>query len=159
MGRATNPGYDPLEERTRMPAIRVIALDHIVLNVQDVERSLSFYSDQLGLPSERVDQWRAGEVRFPSLRVNQDTIIDLVQVGGSEADGRSENLAHYCLVLECEDMGALRNQLEADGVAVTDGPRQRSGARGEAMSIYLRDPDHNEIELRSYTAQLGAGAA
>lgn len=142
-----------------MSAIRIIALDHIVLNVRDVDRSLSFYTGQLGLPSERVDQWRRGEVRFPSLRVNADTIIDLVQVRGREADGRSENLAHYCLVLECEDMDALRKQLETSGVAVTDGPKNRSGARGDAMSIYLRDPDQNEIELRSYSAQPGSGAA
>lgn len=148
-------GTISMEEYTRMP-IRVTALDHIVLNVRDVERSLAFYSQQLGLPAERVDQWRTGQVRFPSLRVNEGTIIDLVQVGSREAEGRQENLAHYCMVVDCDDMRALRADLEAVGVPVTDGPKTRSGARGEAQSIYLRDPDQNEIELRSYAPQPGS---
>ena len=52
-------------------------MDHIVLRVRDVEESLRFYSEVLGLAVERVEQWRAGEVRFPSVRLNADTIIDL----------------------------------------------------------------------------------
>ena len=57
---------------------RIIALDHIVLNVADVERSLAFYEGVLGLPAERVEAWRRGELRFPSVRVNEATIVDLV---------------------------------------------------------------------------------
>ena len=57
---------------------RITALDHIVLNVADVERSLAFYEGVLGLPAERVEAWRRGELRFPSVRVNEATIIDLV---------------------------------------------------------------------------------
>ena len=57
---------------------RIIALDHIVLNVADVERSLAFYSQTLGMAAERVEAWRRGELRFPSVRVNEATIIDLV---------------------------------------------------------------------------------
>ena len=56
----------------------ISGLDHIVLNVADVERSLAFYRDVLNLPAERVEAWRRGELRFPSVRVNGGTIIDLV---------------------------------------------------------------------------------
>ena len=56
--------------------MRISALDHIVLNVQDVERSLEFYNGCLGLAAERVDGWRSGELPFPSVRINEATLID-----------------------------------------------------------------------------------
>ena len=65
--------------------LRVVGFDHVVLNVADIERSLSFYLDQLGLAPVRVDEWRRAEVPFPSARVNDSTIIDFVQV----PDGRA----------------------------------------------------------------------
>ncbi|HIC14847.1 MAG TPA: hypothetical protein EYO83_06840, partial [Gemmatimonadetes bacterium] len=56
--------------------VKITEMDHIVLRVKDVEVSLKFYCETLGMHSERVDQWRAGEIRFPSARLNADTIID-----------------------------------------------------------------------------------
>ena len=70
----------------------VCALDHIVLNVADIERALAFYTGPLGLPAERVDAWRSGKVRFPSLRINESTIIDLV-AAAPDAAGTRANLA------------------------------------------------------------------
>jgi catechol 2,3-dioxygenase-like lactoylglutathione lyase family enzyme len=129
--------------------IRISALDHIVLNVADVERSLAFYSGTLGLPAERVEAWRRGELRFPSVRVDEATIIDLVQA--SERAGEDAlNLGHYCLVTDAEDLAAVQRELEAAGVVIERGPGMRSGARGNALSIYFRDPDNNLIELRTY---------
>jgi catechol 2,3-dioxygenase-like lactoylglutathione lyase family enzyme len=129
--------------------VRISGLDHIVLNVADVERSLAFYEGVLGLGAERVDAWRRGELRFPSVRVNESTIIDLVQTPAGPADGRS-NLAHFCLVTDEEDLDALARELASGGVAIEVGPVVRSGARGDALSIYFRDPDANLIELRTY---------
>ena len=60
-----------------MPGIKITELDHIVLNVGDIERSLKFYIDILGLQGERVNEFREGKVGFPSVRINADTIIDL----------------------------------------------------------------------------------
>jgi catechol 2,3-dioxygenase-like lactoylglutathione lyase family enzyme len=129
--------------------IRTVALDHIVLNVADVERSLDFYQRHLGLPAERVEGWRKGELPFPSLRVNEATIIDLVAAAPERAGGR-ENLAHFCLVTDATDLEAVKRELEAADVAVERGPVLRSGARGQALSIYFRDPDQNLVELRTY---------
>ena len=129
---------------------RTIALDHIVLNVGDVERSLEFYGRHLGMPAERVEGWRKGELPFPSLRVNESTIIDLVKAPAG-AGQRHENLAHFCLVTDAEDLEAVKRDLEAAGVPVERGPVLRSGARGNARSIYFRDPDDNLLELRTYT--------
>lgn len=125
-----------------MSAVRVTGFDHLVLAVTDVERSLSFYCDTLGLAPVRVDRWRAGEVPFPSVRVNADTIIDLVrgEPGGSNVD-------HFCLVVEPLDWAEV---VESGVFTVLTGPVPRFGARGTATSIYVRDPDGNTVELRWY---------
>ena len=124
------------------PAVTVTELDHVVLNVEDVERSLRFYVDELGLAPMRVEEWRAGTVLFPSVRVNDGTIIDLLQVARS-----GENVDHLCLVIEPTDLGVLG----ASGrFEVVDGPAIRFGARGDGTSLYVRDPDGNTVELRHY---------
>ena len=56
----------------------MVGLDHLVIDVADVERSLAFYVGELGLEPVRVDEWRRGEVLFPSVRVDPTTIIDLL---------------------------------------------------------------------------------
>ena len=60
-----------------MARIKIIELDHIVLNVNDIERSLLFYTQILGLKGERIDEFKSGKVGFPSVRINEGTIIDL----------------------------------------------------------------------------------
>lgn len=121
----------------------VTGLDHIVLVVADVDRSLAWYIDELGLAPERVDDWRAGEVFFPSVRVDASTIIDIVP--GEVGPGRG-NVDHFCLVVD-DDIEALAGSKRFD---VVEGPVQRWGARGEAISLYVRDPDGNQVELRRY---------
>ena len=124
------------------PPVRVVALDHVVLNVADVERSLAFYCDELGLAPERVDEWRRGEVFFPSVRVDAHTIIDLLA-----APRTGENADHLCLVVEPVDLDAIK----ASGrFEVVDGPAVRFGARGNGTSLYVKDPDGNTVELRHY---------
>ena len=123
--------------------IRVIGLDHIVLNTANVDDMLAFYTNVLGLEGVRVDQWRRGEVPFPSLRVDATTLIDLMS---GERSG--VNLDHLCLVIESVDLDQL-----ADGgvVDVARGPSDGLfGAQGFARSLYIKDPDGNLIELRSY---------
>jgi len=124
-----------------MPAVRVTGFDHIVLRVADVEKSLAFYCDELGLTPERVDEWRRGEVLFPSVRIDTTTVVDLF---AAERDG--QNLDHFCLVIEPTDLDALAARFP--GAVRADG---LFGAQGFASSVYLQDPDGNTIELRSYT--------
>jgi catechol 2,3-dioxygenase-like lactoylglutathione lyase family enzyme len=122
--------------------VQVHELDHIVLNVTDVERSLTWYTELLGLAPDRVDAWRAGEVPFPSVRVNDRTIIDLFEVART-----GENMNHLCLVVDRSDVDAAAND---DRFDVVDGPGNRWGARGHGWSVYVVDPDGNTVELRSY---------
>jgi catechol 2,3-dioxygenase-like lactoylglutathione lyase family enzyme len=124
--------------------MRVTGFDHLVLNVADVERSLSFYCDVLGLGPVRVEEWRAGAAPFPSVRVNGDTIIDLMGLPRGLA-----NVDHFCLVVEPLDWQEV---IEAGTVTVVDGPATRFGARGNAVSLYIKDPDDNTVELRWYLA-------
>jgi catechol 2,3-dioxygenase-like lactoylglutathione lyase family enzyme len=127
--------------------VRVIGFDHLVLRVQDVERSLAFYLGQLGLTPERVEPWRRGEVGFPSVRINAETILDLLQAPADHAG--TENVDHLCLVVEPTDWDAVIASGEFD---VLSGPSALSGAQGEGEAIYVRDPDGNVIELRYYPA-------
>jgi catechol 2,3-dioxygenase-like lactoylglutathione lyase family enzyme len=122
--------------------LRVVGLDHLVLNVADVERSLAFYCRGLGLAPERVDEWRRGVVPFPSVRVDADTILDLLAAPRS-----GENCDHLCLVVEPVDLEAVKASGRFD---VVDGPATRFGARGNGTSLYVKDPDGNTVELRHY---------
>ena len=136
---------------TSQPLVKITEMDHIVLRVKDVEESLRFYTEILGMESERVDQWRAGEIRFPSARINADTIIDFF---GSDQEpiGKegAKNQDHYCMVIEKTDMEALKARFEAIGVDIQAGPGKRWGSHGDGISLYIYDPDNNVVELRHY---------
>jgi len=123
--------------------VRVVEMDHIVLRCADVETTLAWYTEVLGMAGVRVEQWRRREVPFPSVRVAPGTIIDLVG-GGSGDDGR---LDHFCLVVEPTDLAALAAGGSLD---VVEGPVTRYGARGNGRSLYVRDPDGAVVELRCY---------
>ena len=131
--------------------VKITEMDHIVLRNKDVEVSLKFYTKVLGLQAERVDEWRAGEVRFPSARINADTIIDFFGTDqepiGKEGD---KNQDHYCMVIEPTDMEELKSKFEAMGVEIQAGPGKRGGSHGDGISLYIYDPDDNVVELRHY---------
>jgi catechol 2,3-dioxygenase-like lactoylglutathione lyase family enzyme len=135
-----------LHARTLGTVLHVRGLDHVVLVVADVERSVAWYRDTLSLEALRLDEWRAGAVPFPSVRVDDGTIIDILA-----GDRSGTNVDHLCLVLDPTDLAALAAGGDFD---VTEGPVSRWGARGEGTSVYVRDPDGNVVELRHYGADL-----
>jgi hypothetical protein len=78
-------------------------MDHIVLNVEDDEKMITFYTKMLLMPSERLEEYRVGDVPFPSMRLNTDKIIDLFpkkmwQKSAQAKQGR-ENLNHFCIAV------------------------------------------------------------
>jgi catechol 2,3-dioxygenase-like lactoylglutathione lyase family enzyme len=96
----------------------------------------------LGLQPERLDEWRKKEVLFVSLRVDPTTIIDLLQTPRT-----GENVNHVAFVVEDVDL----DQLAASGtVEVDSGPADLWGAQGTGRGLYIRDPDGNLVELRTY---------
>ena len=139
-----------------MGHITVMELDHIVLNVRDIDRSVKFYTEVLGLRAERLDEYRSGKVGFPSVRINDQTIIDLfpeknpAALPGDGIKNDNGNLNHFCLVVGQEDFSGIVNYLTERQVAIREGPVSRWGARGRATSVYFLDPDGNEVEIRSY---------
>ncbi len=131
--------------------VKITEMDHIVLRVKDVEESLKFYCETLGMQSERVEQWISGEVRFPSARLNADTIIDFFASGQETiAKDGVRNQDHYCMVIEPTDMDELKAKFEAMGVEIQAGPGKRWGSHGDGISLYIYDPDNNVVELRHY---------
>jgi len=138
-----------------MKSIKITELDHIVLNVADIDRSLAFYTQVLGLRGERIHEFKEGKAGFPSVRINEDTIIDLFPVKGSgvaqkSGEKKEANLNHFCFVVEKEDFSGLIDYLKGHGVSIRQGPISRWGARGRATSVYFLDPDGNEVEIRCY---------
>ncbi len=142
---------EQLSQSQTQPLVKITELDHIVLRVRDVETSLRFYTQVLGLPAERVEQWRAGEIRFPSARLNADTIIDFFP-SDQKPIGRegAKNQDHYCMVIEPTDMEELKAKFEGIGVDIQAGPGKRWGSHGDGISLYIYDPDDNVVELRHY---------
>jgi catechol 2,3-dioxygenase-like lactoylglutathione lyase family enzyme len=139
------------QSAVKNPLVKITELDHIVLRVQDVERSLRFYTEVLGLQPERVEQWRAGEIRFPSVRLNADTIIDLFATSQHPIEKNGiRNQDHFCMVIEPTDMDALKSEFEEIGVEIQTGPGKRWGSHGDGISLYIYDPDDNVVELRHY---------
>lgn len=125
--------------------MRVRGIDHIVLVCADVESTVSWWRSELGLAPLRLAEWRAGTVPFPSVRINDATIVDFV------AGVRTgTNLAHVALEVDVD--AARLEQLAAErgwDVAVPLDPRL-FGARGLGAGIYIRDPDGTVVELRTY---------
>ncbi len=138
-------------ERITQPLVKITEMDHIVLRTRDVEESLRFYTEVLGLQAERVEQWRAGEVRFPSARINADTIIDFFasdEIPNGRDDVRNQD--HFCMVIAETDMDALKARFEDAGIDIQAGPGKRWGSHGDGISLYIYDPDDNVVELRHY---------
>lgn len=141
-GECRGTGRRPRYGLGPMPAIT--GFDHLVLRCADVETTLGWYLDELGLTPVRVEEWRAGEAPFPSVRVSAETIIDLVP---AVEPVRDRNVDHICLVADRTTVDAIA---VSPSLRVVSGPGPRFGARGEGWSIYVVDPDDNVVEVRSY---------
>jgi catechol 2,3-dioxygenase-like lactoylglutathione lyase family enzyme len=129
-------------------------MDHIVLNVEDDDKMIEFYSDVLMFLPERLEEYRAGKVPFPSVRLNSETIIDLfpkkIWQKSSTTEKSRDNLNHFCISLVKETWEDLFARLKANNVSIEEGPVPRWGAHGTGTSIYFRDPEGNRIEARYY---------
>ena len=135
-------------------------MDHIVLNVEDDEKMMALYSQVLMLTPERLEEYRSGNVPFPSVRLNADTIIDLFpkklwQQSALPGQGR-ENLNHLCISLSQETWEDLLERIKTNNVDIEVGPVPRWGSHGTGTSIYFRDPEGNLIEVRYYEGNVSS---
>lgn len=121
--------------------LSVIELDHVVLRCRDQAAALDFYTRVLGLTEER----RLAQIGLIQLRAGQ-SMIDLVPAPDRPAAG--PNVDHFCLGVRAADMKSVAQYLRDRGIEVMGEPVARYGARGMGLSIYVRDPEGNTVELK-----------
>ncbi len=126
---------------TRAVGIRIQRIGHVVLKVRNLERSVAFYRDVLGL--REVARWRR-MVFFSQGEQHHD--LALLEVGETAAppDGAGVGLYHVAFKVgdSLEDLRAVRATLDAHGVRIAALSDHRV-----SQSIYLSDPDGNGLEL------------
>ncbi|WP_238305125.1 MULTISPECIES: VOC family protein [Mycobacterium] len=134
-------------------------LDHVVLWTQDPRASMDFYTRVVGLQPVRFDEYLAGQAPFPSVRVCDDAIIDLMATEGAVftesmtkvAGSAGHRVNHVCLAMSKDEYDALDGRLQAEGVDTSARLDNTFGARGWApQGYYFADPDGNVVEARYY---------
>lgn len=129
--------------------MKLLGIDHIVLRAIDAGRLERFYVEVLGCTVEK----RIEAVGLTQLRAGAQ-LIDLVAVdgklgrlGGAAPGPEGRNLDHFCLRVCDFDVDTVVEHLRSHGVKVGE-IDERNGSTGEALSIYLQDPEGNHLELR-----------
>ena len=133
-------------------SVKVNALDHIVINVADVARSVDWYQKVLGMEVKVFDPGQGKPVRT-SLAFGQQKIN--VRPRGADkvewftADHEMAGSDDLCFLTSSAPDEVVAH-LRACGVAIEEGPVTKQGARGALRSVYCRDPDGSLIEISSY---------
>jgi catechol 2,3-dioxygenase-like lactoylglutathione lyase family enzyme len=125
--------------------VRIDRLDHLVLTVASIDVTVDFYTRVLGMEVVRFGAGRTA-LSFGTSKIN-------LHEAGREFEPRARHptpgSADICLIAAGE-LADVMAELTAQGVAIEEGPVQRTGAAGPIVSCYLRDPDENLIELSNY---------
>ncbi|MEL7363243.1 MAG: VOC family protein [Bacteroidota bacterium] len=118
------------------------SLDHLVLTVRDLDATIAFYTEALGMEVVTFGGGRRA-LHFGSQKIN-------LHLAGREfepkADAPTPGSADLCFLtrVPVEEVAA---QLTRLGIAVVEGPVNRTGATGPIRSVYVRDPDDNLVEI------------
>jgi glyoxylase I family protein len=133
-----------------MTPFSVQRIDHLVLRVRDLERSIEFFNRVLGCEVVK----RRDDLGLVHLRAGA-SMIDLISVdgpigskGGAAPGKEGKNLDHLCLRIEPFDEAAILHHLEKYGLPRSDQAQINFGAEGDGPSVYFLDPDENLIELK-----------
>ena len=116
-------------------------IDHLVLCVRDVAATIAFYERVLGMTAreERPGKW---SLHFGSNKLSLQDAIASPSIARETVPGSG----NFCVLAE-EPLEAILAHLEREGVTVVDGPGERDGATGTILSVYVRDPDGNLVEI------------
>jgi catechol 2,3-dioxygenase-like lactoylglutathione lyase family enzyme len=129
--------------------VRITTPDHTNWRVRDLEASLSFYRDALGLEPFGLEEYRRGERPLVSLRVTRDFILHLTPDPEFER-GPTGGYDHLALVVQDAEPDDVAKRLQRIGIDVEKQFESITGARGEGPALYVRDPDGYRIELKFY---------
>ncbi|MCW2949571.1 MAG: hypothetical protein JWN41_584 [Thermoleophilia bacterium] len=136
-----------LAESPTRARVAIESLDHLVLTVRDLDATLAFYVDVLGMESTTFGSGRTA-LHFGDQKLN-------LHVAGAEivphARAATPGSADLCFVVSTPIEGVVR-VLENAGVEIEQGPVERAGATGALLSVYVRDPDGNLLELANRLA-------
>jgi len=124
----------------------ITSLDHLVLTVTDIVASVAFYRDILGMQAiefEAADGSRRWALAFGAQKIN----LHPAQAPFAPHAAKPRAGAADLCFLSPTPLEAWSTYFEACGQQVIDGPVQRSGALGPIVSIYIRDPDGNLLEI------------
>jgi glyoxylase I family protein len=123
----------------------IAGLDHVVLRVGNLDRSIAFYEKVLNCRVER----RLEQPKLVQLRAGA-SLIDLVPAQaspGSAPDAGGRNMDHFAVRVYGFDAAALAAHLRRHGIDAGE-VRERYGAEGYGPSLYISDPDGNTVELK-----------
>ncbi|MFT5636280.1 MAG: glyoxylase I family protein [Cognaticolwellia sp.] len=133
--------------------LAVLAIDHIVLRTTKLKEMLEFYTNVLNCTIERetpeetgLTQLRAGSALIDLVVVNSR----LGAIGGGAPSKTERNVDHFCLQIKSIPEQDIINYLQKCGIKVGEFS-SRYGAQGEGNSIYIQDPEGNDVELRCRT--------
>ena len=125
--------------------IKINRLDHLVLTVKDIDKTVDFYTKVLGMEKEIFKGSRVA-LKFGNEKINLHKL-------GNEFELKAINVkdgsADLCFIIDIPLIEA-KNYIESLNIVIEEGIVSRTGANGEIDSIYLRDPDLNLIELSNY---------
>jgi catechol 2,3-dioxygenase-like lactoylglutathione lyase family enzyme len=136
--------------------VKVLALDHLVINVSDVARSAEWYREVLGMETRVFDPGQGKSPRTSLIFGNQKINVRPLEADKAEwftadrAAAGSDDLCFLCAATPAQVVEHLR----ACGVAIEEGPVRKQGARGMLCSVYCRDPDGSLIEISSYEEEV-----
>ena len=132
--------------------VDVHALDHLVINVADVARSAEWYRKVLGMEIKVFDPGHGRTPRTSLTFGNQKINVrprDADKIEWFTADHEMAGSDDLCFLTSSTPDEVVAH-LEANGVAIEEGPTKKQGARGTLLSVYCRDPDGSLIEISSY---------
>ena len=129
--------------------MKVVGADHTNFWVRDLDASLGFYRDVLGLEPFGLEEYHRGERPIVSLRVTEQFILHLTPDPEFER-GSTGGYDHLALVVEDAKPDELAEHLRKSDVEVEKQFESISGALGEGPALYVRDPDGYRVELKFY---------
>jgi catechol 2,3-dioxygenase-like lactoylglutathione lyase family enzyme len=125
--------------------MRITHIDHLVLTVEDINKTTRFYESVLGMEKKMFGESRVA-LKFGNQKIN-------VHQKGKEFEPKAKTptpgSADLCFITDTEISQTIEH-IKSKGIEIIEGPVERTGAEGSILSIYFRDPDCNLIEVAYY---------